>query len=531
MARSDPTRGRAQPWFRSRRAFLGEAACATFSAAALRHLPAGWWTRRSDGNGAVGELALLVRWVRELAPERLTRELVDRIRDGLTPESLLRALLHAGLADVRPQPVGFQFHCVLQLPAVWGGVAKSPVTPDSWLPLGYALHQYLLLKARAKPGGGLPVAPEPAVLPSAPTAAAELDRALREFDLEAGDAAVTALVRGGDRVALRRTLLPFAARNFTDVGHHPIFAAGAVELLEAFGWDDAEPLLRSLVRGLLLPGPSEACDDFARSREIAAAIAAREHDWIAPELLAALRLGPAAAPDARFDLSTLPASPAAAQAALLAWLARSGGEASQFFSGFAAVIDLALELLAENRGLLAVHALTSTAALYELAAGQDVAERWTTLLQAAAWLPRWRAAFGGARVKSRTESPLLDDFIQDLGAAGAVGATGAAAATFLELRGDDRRSGALAVARAIVADDAGDGSIAFWRAGRSRLVAKGREAHDWKYFHALQRMAFLPGYFEGRRGAARQAWLHYNSRTGDEADFAPVAELRQALGG
>ncbi|MBM4016689.1 MAG: hypothetical protein FJ293_17235, partial [Planctomycetes bacterium] len=425
---------------RTRRAFLGTAAGGALGASAWARLPANFWQRRADVGGVGGELAELVRWVRELSPEGAIPGLVDRIRAGLAPESLLLALLHAGLADVRPQPVGFQFHCVLQLPAVWSGVRKNPVTTESWLPLGYALHQYLLLKARAKPGVGLPQAPEPALLPSAETAEATLEQALRGFDLEAGDAAVTALVRGGDRFALRRTLLPFAARNFTDVGHHPIFAAGAVELLEQFGWTHAEPLLRSLVRGLLLPGPSAACDDFARSREIAVAIAAREHPAVDAELLATLRLAPADAAEARFDLSTLPATPAAAQAALLGWLARSGGEGSQLFAGFAAVIDVALELLAENRGLLGVHALTSSAALYELAANQDVAERWTSLLQAAAWLPRWREAFGGARRKSRAESPLLADFESDLEPSGASRAPGASAATvLLERRGEERR--------------------------------------------------------------------------------------------
>jgi hypothetical protein len=526
-----PTHGRPTNAAPTRREFLGETASASLAAAALAGLPAGWWKRRVDRGTATGELAELVRWIREIAPERATAGLVDRIRGGLTPDCLLLGLLHAGLADVRPQPVGFQFHCVLQLPAVWQGVGTDPVTPESWLPLGYALQNYLQSKARAKPGGGLPDAPEQVALPSTAAAEAELDRALHEFDVDAGDAAVTALVRADDRLALRRALLPFAARNFTDVGHHPIFAAGAVELLGGFGWGHAEPLLRSLVRGLLLPGPSEACDDFARSREIAAAIAAREHEGVDPELLVAHRLGPAAAIDARFDLATLPATPAASQAALLRWLAREGGErrSSQFHAGFAAVFDVALELLAENRGLLGVHALTSSVALYELAAEQDVAERWTALLQAAAWLPRWREAFGGARDRSRAESPRLDDAVADLDTPPATQA--GAATIFLGLSGNDRRAGALAVARALVADRAGDGSIAFWRAARSRLLAKGRESHDWKWFHALRRTSLLPGYFSGQQGAVRQAWLHYYSRTVDEPDYAPVVELRQALAG
>lgn len=503
----------------TRREFIGEAACGSFALAAAT-MPSGWWRGRARVAGVRGELGELVRFVQTVEPARVVAELVERTRAGLTPECLLVALLYAGVSDVRPQPVGFQFHCVLQLPSVWQ-VARALPVAERLLPLAYALANYQQLNARAPPGGGLPEPPPAGALPTVERAATLLAEACANWDAERGDRAITALARGAPREALIEQLLPWALRNFADVGHHPIFAAGAFQLLDQFGWQHAETLLRSLVQGLLLPGESEASRDYPRSRELAAQIAAQ--GGVATGDLAELGLGDTARTGERaFDLATLGADASAARGGLLRALVHHSRE-RQLDAGFALVGDVALELLMENRGLLAVHATTSIRALHELSRRTDSLElRWTALLQAAAWLPRWRAAFGGAKQLPRERSARLSDLVEDSVRV----ASGVAFESLLADHGGDRRALACRTAAQLAAPGAPSDFIA---AARGLLVAKGRESHDWKFFAAVEACGDSPGWHDGTRGAARLAVLVHYLRLPDEPDFTPVAALRTAL--
>lgn len=514
----------------NRREFLGSTACGTFGAAALAGLAPGWWMRRELA-GAKGELAELVRWVRAVDSERMVPELVDRIATGLTPDCLLLALLYAGIADVTPRPVGFQFHCVLQLPAVRAVVqASSP--RDQWRALAYAVANYRQLAARFGAGGGLPAPPATNLLPSAERAAAQLAAACADFDLEAADAAVTVLARAGERETLLTTLLPWALRNFADVGHHPIFAAGAFDLLDACGWEHGETVLRSLVQGLLLPGPTATCDDHLASRELAARVV---RDGAAAHAPGDAREAVAAAP---FELATLGGDPAAARGGLLAGLVRLPA-AEQLAAGFAQLADVALELLAENRGLLAVHALTGVTALHQLATRTtDPHAQWTALLQAASWLPRWRTAFGGAKALPRERSPRLAELMDDL-AAGAAPASTAdtkplvapeAWRDLLAGAADDRALAVRRIGSAIVRSPSRETATAALRAcTHELLLAKGRESHDWKFLYAWSCWHSLPDHGAGLRGAARLASVVQYLRLPAEPDFAPSAAIAAAL--
>ncbi len=61
---------------------------------------------------------------------------------------------------------------------------------------------------------------------------------------------------------------------------------------------------------------------------------------------------------------------------------------------------------------------------------------------------------------------------------------------------------------------------------RELLVAKGDEAHDWKFFAALEQLATRCG--DEMAGPLLACGVHY-LRDATDADFAPVAAARAAL--
>src|SRR6266853_1603433 len=59
------------------------------------------------------EIEPLVRLLEDTPRERLLEEVASRIRRGLTYREVLTALLLAGVRNIQPRPIGFQFHAVL----------------------------------------------------------------------------------------------------------------------------------------------------------------------------------------------------------------------------------------------------------------------------------------------------------------------------------------------------------------------------------------------------------------------------------
>ena len=88
-------------------------------------------------------------------------------------------------------------------------------------------------------------------LPKPHQAKAELSRRMEKWDAEAADAAVAALCRSSGAAETMEPLWRLAVRDQRDIGHKAIFTAQSWRTLQTIGWEHAEPVLRSLVFGML----------------------------------------------------------------------------------------------------------------------------------------------------------------------------------------------------------------------------------------------------------------------------------------
>jgi hypothetical protein len=177
----------------------------------------------------------------------------------------------------------------------------------------------------------------------------------------------------------------------------------------------------------------------------------------------------------------------------------------------------ASELMTRHPGLLAVHATTGVNALEWLArASPTPAGARFCRLQAASWLPMWGDAF-----ERREGAARAIDFEAILKVDPTTTTRDPVAA--LDRLGSDRWKAALDLVGGLRTAKA---RAAFVDRARTLLVAKGDEAHDWKYFAALEESLALCG--EELAAPLLAVGVHY-LRDGAEADFGPVAQARQAL--
>jgi hypothetical protein len=478
----------------TRREFLGGIAGGVVAGTLMRRLP----LLPGRTPESVEEL---VTWIADVKHEKANAELVDRLKKGLAVEPLFAALYLAGLRHVEPRPLGFKYHCVLQMASLWSVMQTLP-PPEHVLPLVYALDDFKRSQAEQVAAGGwrLP-APDEKALPAAGKARAEFDAAMEAWDLAKADAAVTALVRSAKREQVIAALAPWSLRSFGNAGHGAICASNGIRTLDVIGWGHAEPFARALVHGLLELERSADTAAFARAKERARAAPGKARggfDASLPAALAALRK----------------ADSAQAQQ-LFADLERETGTMR---AGWLTACAYALELLARTPGLFAVHAATGVESIQWLATAVGELE-FARLAQslAAGWLPLWREAFVRGGTTRDVDVALLLAPANDA----TVEVRGAVRA--LEGLGPDRWG----TARSIVGGlRAGNVRGIFVARARELLVAKGDEAHDWKFFAALEQLATRCG--DAMAGPLLACGVHY-LRDAADADFAPVAAARAAL--
>jgi hypothetical protein len=287
----------------------------------------------------------------------------------------------------------------------------------------------------------------------------ELAAALDAWDLAKADVFATALARAGRRDELVTTIAPRAARSFANVGHGPIAAANCFRTLDVIGWGHCEPVVRSVVNGLLRLEHVAPADETGASE-------------------------PPAWPKLALD---------------------------------------AAALLARTPGLLAVHATTGVNALEWLshACATPEGARFCRS-QAAAWMPQWQRAFEGRTAARAVDFTLLTK--HDAAAPAAAAPTqGRDAVAALDRLGDDRWATALAIVGDLRDEKR---RTVFVDRARTLLVAKGEEAHDWKFLVALEESLALAG--PELAAPLLANGVHY-LRDGADADFGPVATARHAL--
>lgn len=292
-------------------------------------------------------------------------------------------------------------------------------------------------------------------VPSASIAHRRFVDAMDRWDEQAADVAIAGLCRSAGATEVMETIWPYAIRDWQNIGHKAIFAAGAWRILESIGWEHAEPVLRSLVYGLLNGGPSDTAIPYDQNRVLAEQI---RPEWSAgrPDPLATTALIQA----------LRQATPNEAAKSVIADLNR-GVEASSLWDG---LLLAASELLMRQQAIVPLHATTATNALFYIyrQSGSDLTRR-ITLLQAASWMALFR---DGARARGNLPmTPNIDEFSPSDRVPASI------ESVFDGLQQDRHQAAAQTLAFA----KAGGNPTKFFDAARHLIFAKGTDAHDFKF--------------------------------------------------
>ena len=470
---------------------------------------------RARGIPAGAGVEGLVRLIIDSPREKLVDAVAEKIRGGAGYRELLAATLLAGVRDIRARPVGFEFHCVLAVHSAHLAAQGGPGS-ERFLPLLWAMDNFKdaqAVKRRKGEDDWVLPAIDGSKLPAPAQARARYLAAMAAWDEEGADLAITALVRSGQPEQIRDLLFRHGARDFRDIGHKAIYVANSYRTLQCIGWQHAEPVLRSLAYALLAhrgegnPGTSDLAPDRPGRRNAELAKKLRP-DWTSgkldsaatKEMLATLRTGSA---NEACDMAVKQINSGVHPQSVWDALFLGGGE-----------------LLFRQRGIVALHALTTANALrYAFETSGDDQTRRLVTLQCAAFVPLFREAM-------QSRGKVAEFKIDELVSAPTVASDREPIAReiFDEL-GKDRQSaagkllGALEYER-LTAREVID-------AGRVLVFLKGENAHDYKFSSAV-----LEDYYH-----VSPAWRNkflaagvFNLRSSADRDNALVKRTRAALG-
>jgi hypothetical protein len=403
------------------------------------------------------EIEPVVRWIEETPRERAFDVAVEKLRAGLSYRDLMAGLFLAGIRNIKPRPVGFKFHAVMVINSAHL-LGQTAAVEDRLLPMFWALENFKSSQAQdIKEGDWTLNKVDEARLPSAGQARDEFVRAMDAWDVDAADAAVAALCRNAGAAEVMEPFWRYAVRDQRNIGHKAIFAMQCWRTLQAIGWENSEPVLRSLAYGMLdlqgdsnrAPvGPFEA--NLARAREI-------RDDWTAGKpdpgattaLLEALRS----------------ADPDEASAEVVKHL--NAGVAPG--SLWDAVVLHANEMLLRSPGIAPLHAVTSANALHfaHENSGDDTTRR-LALLQAAGWMPLFRG-------RIQDDPALVLDRMETV--APASSGEEAVGEIFAKVGSDRRKAAAMAVDYI----QKGGSPEDLFAAARRLIFHKANDSHQYKY--------------------------------------------------
>ncbi len=410
----------------------------------------------------------LVRWIEDTPQNRIVETAAQRVRDGLTYQQLLGALMLAGVRGIRPRPVGFKFHAVLAVNSAHLA-SQAAHDRDRWLPLFWSLDNFKRSQELNRREGDWRMAPlADDRLPSAEQSARRFREAMDGWREEEADRAIAGLTRVAGASEIYEMFWRYGARDFRDIGHKAIFVANSYRTLQTIGWRHAEPILRSLAYALSEhegTNPAERDADADRPWRDNLRRAARiRADWqrgrvvreASTELLATLRT----------------ASASDASEAVLTKL-NERVDPSCLWDG---LFLTAGELLMRQPGIVGLHTVTTVNALhfaYQTSASDET--RRMLLLQAAAFLPMFREAM---RQRGQVGDTRIDTL--EPGRLDRMGPQ-AVEEIFADL-GRDR----LVAARKTLAftQASSDNALSLMAAARRLVFAKGNDSHDYKFSSA-----------------------------------------------
>lgn len=401
------------------------------------------------------EMEETVRWIETTPREQILQQAVERLKKGLTYRQLLGGLFLAGIRNIKPRPVGFKFHAVMVISAAHQ-LALDASQVDRLIPFFWALDTFKSSQAQDVKEGDWTLAPvKESDVPSASQARQRFITAMDRWDEEAADVAIAGLCRSAGAAEVMELLAQYGIRDWQNIGHKAIFTSHACRTLELIGWEHAEPVLRSLVYGLLTGGRSDSAAPHDHNRELLAKIRA---DWTAGK------------PDPTVTTSLLQtlrqANSKEAATAVVEHLNR-GVAASSLWD---AVLLAAGELLMRQQAIVPLHATTATNSLYYTfrQSGNDET-RLLSLLQAAAWLTLFR---DGARARGGfPDKPNIDE----------LQAADAAPTNIESIFDGLKQNRTKAAAETLAYARAGGSSSTFFDAARHLIFAKGTDAHDYKF--------------------------------------------------
>ncbi|TWT33076.1 hypothetical protein [Blastopirellula retiformator] len=417
------------------------------------------------------EIAPLVKLIEETPRDRLLEEIGARINKGLSYQELLAALLLVGVKNVEPRPsVGHKFHAVLVVNSAHLASIASP-PEHRWLPIFWALDYYKSAAARdvQERGDWMMPAVAEGKMPKPTVAGRTFAEAMENWDEAAADTAVASLARTAGMNEIYEQFYRFGARDFRSIGHKAIFVANSQRTLQFVGRDHAEPVLRSLAYALLMhegSNPAERDDEadrpYRRNSEVAGKI---RNDWQDGALKS----------DATLELITAMRSATNDDACDLTVELLNRGASPQ--SIWDALHLTAGEMLMQQPGIVALHAMTTTNALhYAFQTSGDDQTRRLMLLQNVAFLPMFRGAMKGrGKVKSVTIDDLTPEKLDRDSAA--------TEQIFADLSRDPMT--AARKTRGYLAEAGTGGATQLLDAARVLVFLKGNDAHDYKFSSAV----------------------------------------------
>jgi hypothetical protein len=409
------------------------------------------------------EIEPVVRLIEETPREKALEAAVNQLKSGLSYRNLLAGLFLAGIRNIKPRPVGFKFHAVMVINSAHV-LGQSSAMTERLLPLFWALDNFKSSQAQDVKEGDWALGPvDESHVPKPHLAKHAFIQAMEAWDVGAADTAIAGLSRSAGAAETMEPVWRAAVRDQRNIGHKAIFAAQSWRTLQTIGWEHAEPVLRSLVFGMLdLQGDTNArpVGPFESNLERAPKIRTdwqigREDPGATQTLLEAIRH----------------ATPEAASAEALKMLNRGIAPGSLWD----AVVLSACELLMQSPGIIAVHATTATNALHYIfsASGDDLTRR-LALLQAVGWQPMYRA-------RSRPINPTSIDALKPGTDGSSSSGHDAVAEIFTAINHDRQEAGNKALSYLA----RGGSADLLFDTARRMIFHKGRDSHDYKYGAAL----------------------------------------------
>ena len=464
-----------------------------------------------DGSG----VDPLVRLLEDTSRDQLLEAVAGKVKSGTSYQEVLAALMLAAVRNVQPRPsVGFKFHAVL---VVNSAHLASLASPDSerWLPIFWALDYFKAkqIEEQRVSGWKLPPVDEASLPVTARGARVQFKNAMENWDEQAVDSAIVAMVRKTGANELFESLCAYGARDYRSIGHKAIYVANSWRTLQCIGWQHAEPVLRSLCFALLNhrgepnPAKSDLEPDRPWRRNVELKETIRE-DWLD---------GDKDNQATREMLSTLRGSSSEETCNLAVELLNRGVSPQSIWDS---VFVGSGELLMRQPGIIGLHTLTTANALHYgyQTSGNDSLRR-LLLLQACAFLPMFRES---ARGRGKLSDATIDDLVPAEGKSEA--STEAIDDIFTDVSKD--RDRAASKVRAYL--HSGGEARQVIDTARRLIFRKGSDAHDYKFSSAV-----LEDYSHVSRDW-QQLFLSlgvYNLRGSGDRDNELVERTRQALSG